>query len=93
VRIEDTTWKYKSVTKDCQSIIAIGNQETVLQAGYWRSLWTDFVLFCNGQLGYSLRSNEVPNAVLMSSNLGYARIGFLPRSPFVVNQLSKQRRC
>lgn len=76
-----------SADEGLQSIIAIGNESTRFTGLGIAQFMTDFGLFATGQLGYSLRSNEVPNAVLSEFKLGYAGSAFY-LDAFVANQLS-----
>lgn len=76
-----------SADEGLQSIIAIGNESTRFTGLGIAQFMTDFGLFATGQLGYSLRSNEVPNAVLSEFKLGYAGSAFY-LDAFVASQLS-----
>ena len=73
-----------------QSIIAIGNESTRFTGLGIAQFMTDLGLFATGQFGYSLRSNEVPNAVLSEFKLGYAGSAFY-LDAFVSSQLSDKK--
>jgi len=88
VGIETPLGNYRA-DEGLQSIIAIGNQSTRFTGLGIAQFMTDFGLFATGQLGYSLRSNEVPNAVLSEFKLGYAGSAFY-LDAFVSNQLSSK---
>lgn len=88
VGIETPLGNY-SADEGLQSIIAIGNESTRFTGLGIAQFMTDFGLFATGQLGYSLRSNEVPNAVLSEFKLGYAGSAFY-LDVFVANQLSSK---
>jgi len=53
-------------------IIAIGNQATKYTASGLAHLKTASGVFATGQLGYSLRTGEVPNALIGEAKIGYA---------------------
>ena len=53
-------------------IIAIGNRATKYTALGVAHLKTSTGVFATGQLGYSLRSGDVPNALVGEAKLGYA---------------------
>jgi hypothetical protein len=53
-------------------IIAIGNHATKYTASGVAHLKTSTGVFATGQLGYSLRSGPVPNALVGEAKLGYA---------------------
>jgi len=60
------------VDEGLQSILAIGNQSTRFnQVGIAHYKMTNG-LFATGQLGYSLRSDDVPDAILSQFKIGYA---------------------
>ncbi|WP_243765933.1 hypothetical protein [Polaribacter cellanae] len=73
--------------EDLQSIIAIGNQATTYNAFGIATFKLQSGFFTTGQLGYSVRSNEVPNALLSELKIGYAASKFYVDA-FVANQLS-----
>ena len=68
-------------------INAIGNRATQLDPSLLLQYKFTNGLFVNGQGGYSLRSNNVPNAVLLGAKVGYAAPHFFLES-FVSNQTS-----
>jgi hypothetical protein len=70
-----------------QSIIAIGNQSTSVTAMGIAMFKTNSGLFTSGQLGYSIRGNDVPNALLSELKIGYAASAFYVDT-FIANQLS-----
>ncbi|MFN3998971.1 hypothetical protein [Algoriphagus sp.] len=76
-----------SADEGLQSIIAIGNRSTRFSAFGIGQFSTESGLFATGQLGYSLRSNQVPNALLSEFKLGYAGSAFYVDA-FVASQLS-----
>jgi hypothetical protein len=53
-------------------IIAIGNRATKYTASGVAHLKTSSGVFATGQVGYSLRNGDVPNALLGEAKLGYA---------------------
>ena len=53
-------------------IIAIGNQATKYTASGVAHLKTSSGVFATGQVGYSLRTGQVPNALVGEAKLGYA---------------------
>lgn len=55
-----------------QSIIAIGNRSTRVNSIALATYKLDSGWFATGQLGYSVRSNDVPDAVLSQLKIGYA---------------------
>ncbi|APG60541.1 hypothetical protein [Christiangramia salexigens] len=75
------------VNEGLQSIIAIGNHATSYNAMGIAMFKTNFGLFTSGQIGYSLRGDEVPNALLSQLKLGYAGKDFYA-DVFIANQLS-----
>ena len=75
------------VDEGLQSIIAIGNRSTDINGLGIVSYQHNSGFFTTGQLGYSFRNNEVPNALLSELKLGYAANGFYIDA-FVANQLS-----
>lgn len=75
------------VNDGLQSIIAIGNQSTSVSAIAIAMFKTNAGLFTSGQLGYSVRGNDVPNALLSELKIGYAASKFYVDA-FIANQLS-----
>lgn len=69
---------YSTPVSDYQSnqgvgyIIAIGNRATKYTAVGVAHLKTSTGLFATGQVGYSLRSGDTPNAVIGEAKMGYA---------------------
>ncbi len=76
-----------SADEGLQSIIAIGNEATSFNGFGIATFKLNSGLFATGQLGYSLRNNDVPNALLSEFKLGYAASKFYVDA-FVANQLS-----
>lgn len=70
-----------------QSIITIGNRSTDFTGFAIASYKNNSGFFATGQMGYSLRNNEVPNALLSEFKLGYAADLFY-LDAYVANQLS-----
>ncbi|WP_439128175.1 hypothetical protein [Polaribacter sp.] len=70
-----------------QSIIAIGNRATTYNAMGIATFKLQSGFFTTGQLGYSFRNNEVPNALISELKIGYATSKFYVDA-FVANQLS-----
>lgn len=70
-----------------QSIIAIGNQSTSVTAMGIAMFKMNSGIFTSGQLGYSVRGNDVPNALLSELKIGYAASAFYVDA-FIANQLS-----
>jgi hypothetical protein len=70
-----------------QSIIAIGNRATTFNAIGLAHYKNANGLFITGQLGYSLRTTEVPDAVLSQIKVGYAASRFYVDG-FIGNQTS-----
>lgn len=64
------------VDEGLQSILAIGNRATSVSGLAIAQLRTGSGLFVTTQAGYSLRSGEVPNALIGELKLGYAAKGF-----------------
>ena len=60
------------VEESLQSIIAIGNKSTQVNSYILAMYKLKCGLFVNGQLGYSLRSTNVPDAFLSEVKVGYA---------------------
>jgi hypothetical protein len=61
-----------NVDEGLQSIIAIGNQSTRFNTIGISQFKMDNGFFATGQIGYSVRSEEVPNAILSQLKIGYA---------------------
>lgn len=64
------------VEEGLQSIIAIGNKATTLNGILLGHLTLERGLFVTGQVGYSLRTTAVPDAVVSQLKLGYAASRF-----------------
>ncbi len=64
------------VDEGLESIVAIGNRATTLNAIGLAHYKASNGLFVTGQLGYSLRSTEVPDAVLSQIKAGFAASRF-----------------
>lgn len=64
------------VDEGLQSIIAIGNQSTRLNGVGIAHFKMNNGIFATGQLGYSFRSDDVPDAILSQLKLGYAGSNF-----------------
>ena len=60
------------VDQGLESIVAIGNRATTFNAIGLAHYKNSNGLFVSGQLGYSLRSTDVPDAVLSQVKVGYA---------------------
>ncbi len=73
-----------------QSIVAIGNQSTSFTAMGIAMFKTNAGVFTSGQLGYSIRGNDVPNALLSELKIGYAASKFYVDA-FIANQLSDKK--
>ncbi|HMN91023.1 MAG TPA: hypothetical protein PKE68_13445, partial [Saprospiraceae bacterium] len=54
-----------------QSILAIGNRATSLNTTLLAHYQTNMGLFATAQASYSLRNNDVPNAILSEIKVGY----------------------
>lgn len=76
------------VDEGLQSIIAIGNRSTDINAIGIANYKHDSGFFVTGQTGYSLRSNDVPNAFLNQLKIGYAAGSFY-LDGFIANQISE----
>lgn len=76
-----------AVNEGLQSIIAIGNRSTTVNATGIFMYKINSGFFTTGQLGYSLKSDEVPDALVSEFKLGYAGSNFY-LDAFVANQLS-----
>ena len=70
-----------------QSIIAIGNRATQFNTFILTQYKMDNGVFFNGNLGYSLRSNDVPGAFISELKAGYAGKKFYA-DVFAASQLS-----
>ena len=75
------------VDEGLQSIIAIGNRSTDITGLAIANYKHNSGIFAIGQVGYSLRSNEVPNALISELKLGYAA-SVIYGDIFIANQLS-----
>jgi hypothetical protein len=75
------------VDEGLQSIIAIGNRSTDITGLAIANYKHNSGFFAIGQAGYSLRSNEVPNALISELKLGYAA-SVIYGDIFIANQLS-----
>lgn len=64
------------VDESLQSIVAIGNRATTFNAIGLAHYKKSNGLFVTGQLGYSLRTTEVPDAVLSQLKVGFASSRF-----------------
>lgn len=76
-----------AVDEGLQSIIAIGNRSTTVNATGIFMYKLNSGFFTTGQVGYSVKSNDVPNALLSEFKLGYAASKFY-LDAFIANQLS-----
>lgn len=76
-----------SADEGVQSIIAIGNEATTYNAFGIATFKLESGLFATGQVGYSFRNNDVPNALLSEFKIGYAASKFYVDA-FVASQLS-----
>ncbi|HET8827946.1 MAG TPA: hypothetical protein VFM79_01330, partial [Pelobium sp.] len=65
-----------SVEPTLQSIIAIGNQATTYNGFLLAHFKDERGFFITGQVGYSLRTKEVPNALLSELKIGLATSRF-----------------
>lgn len=77
-----------AVDEGLQSIIAIGNRSTDVNGLGIVTYKHDSGIFAIGQLGYSLRNNQVPNALLNQLKIGYASDKIYVAG-FVANQISE----
>lgn len=77
-----------SADEGLQSIIAIGNESTRFNTFGIATFKLNSGFFTTGQLGYSFRNNDVPNALLSELKLGYATSKFYVDA-FVASQLSE----
>jgi hypothetical protein len=76
-----------NVDEGLQSIIAIGNRSTDITGLAIANYKHNSGVFAIGQVGYSVRSNDVPNAVISELKLGYAA-SVIYGDIFIANQLS-----
>ncbi|WP_304066363.1 hypothetical protein [Pedobacter glucosidilyticus] len=76
-----------NVNEGLQSIIAIGNRATTFNAVALAHYKLSSGFFVTGQAGYSLRSTEVPDAVLSQLKLGWAKKRFYADA-YLANQTS-----
>lgn len=76
-----------NVDEGLQSIIAIGNRSTDITGLAIANYKHNSGIFAIGQVGYSLRSNEVPNALISELKLGYAA-SVIYGDIYIANQLS-----
>ena len=60
------------VNEGLQSIIAIGNHATKINSVILAQYKSNCGIFVSGQLGYSIRNNDVPNAFSSEVKIGYA---------------------
>nr|WP_294897250.1 hypothetical protein [uncultured Pedobacter sp.] len=65
-----------SVARSLQSIISIGNQATTYNGFLLAHFKDERGFFVTGQVGYSFRTTEVPNAVLSQLTIGLATSRF-----------------
>lgn len=76
-----------NVDEGLQSIIAIGNRSTDITGLAIANYKHNSGVFAIGQVGYSVRSNDVPNAVISELKLGYAA-SVIYGDIYIANQLS-----
>lgn len=76
-----------AVDEGLQSIIAIGNRATTVNATGIFMYKVNTGLFLTGQMGYSIKNGEVPNALMSEFKIGYAGSRFY-LDGFIANQLS-----
>jgi len=76
-----------NVDEGLQSIIAIGNRSTDITGLAIANYKHNSGIFAIGQVGYSLRSNEVPNALISQLKIGYAA-SVIYGDIYIANQLS-----
>lgn len=76
-----------NVDEGLQSIIAIGNRSTDITGLAIANYKHNSGFFAIGQVGYSVRSNEVPNALISELKLGYAA-SVIYGDVYIANQLS-----
>lgn len=77
------------VDEGLQSIIAIGNRSTSINAIAAAHFKMDSGVFATAQGGYSFRSNDVPNAFISEFKAGYAGSSFYVDA-YVAGQLSSK---
>jgi len=58
------------------AVLSIGNQSTRVDARLMTQYFMNNGLFIDLQAGYSMRSNDVPNATLLAGKIGYAGKNF-----------------
>ena len=75
------------VNEGLQSILAIGNRATQLNTYAMAQYKLDAGVFINGSVGYSLRTTDVPDAVVSQVKAGYAGKAFY-LDAFAATQLS-----
>lgn len=85
--VEFPIGNYK-VDEGLQSIIAIGNRSTDINSLGVVTYKHNSGFFATGQLGYSIRNNDVPDAFLNQLKLGYAAKKFYVDA-YVANQISR----
>jgi hypothetical protein len=68
----ETPMSKYDVDEGLQSIIAIGNRSNRINGIGLAHFKMNNGLFATGQLGYSVRSNDVPDAILSQFKIGYA---------------------
>ncbi len=61
-----------NVNEGLQSIIAIGNRATKINGVILAQYKSNCGIFVNGQVGYSIRNKDVPNAFTSEVKVGYA---------------------
>lgn len=76
-----------SANEGIQSIIAIGNEASSFNTFGIATFKTNSGIFTTGQLGYSFRGNDVPDALISELKLGYAGAKFYVDA-YIANQLS-----
>jgi len=86
--LETPLENYK-VDEGLQSIIAIGNRSTDITGLAIANYKHNSGFFAIGQFGYSIRNNEVPNAIISELKLGYAA-SVVYGDIFIANQLSSR---
>lgn len=78
-----------SADEGLQSIIAIGNEATSFNTFGIATYKMDNGFFTTGQLGYSFKGNDAPNALISELKVGYAASKFYVDA-FVASQLSQK---
>jgi hypothetical protein len=76
-----------TVDEGLQSIVSIGNRATSLNALMIGLLRSNSGLFASGQVGYCLKNNQVPNAVMSEFKAGLIQPNFY-FDAFIANQTS-----